>query len=123
MRRILLSVAAVGLTLALAATAEAGPKNGSNNHSTNSKGSGGNISSSHQPSNSHDYYLTFGSKLKNGSYFYKGKEHSHWSYRCWDDRYGCYCYWDGGLGCYYYWCEPDCCYYPISYCPYGKFCW
>ncbi len=116
MRRFLLSVVAVGLSLALAATAEAGPKGGS-------KGSSKGVSNSHQSGGSHNYHVTNGNKLKSGGFYYKGKDHHHWSYQCWDKRYGCNCYWDGGLGCYYYWCQPDDCYYPVDYCPYGKYCW
>jgi hypothetical protein len=122
MRRILLSVVAAVLSLTLTASAEAGSKGGSkggsNSHSISSKGN----MTSHTTS-SHDYHMKNSYKLKSGGYYYKGKDHSHWSYRCYDRRYGCTCYYDSGLCCYYYWCEPDDCYYPVSYCPYGKYSW
>jgi hypothetical protein len=119
MRRFILSVAAVSLSLVLAATAEAGSKGGS----TGSKGSNYSSNGSHNSSSSSNYHMDHGSKMKNGSYCYKGKDHCHWSYHCWDKRYGCTCYYDSGLCCSYYWCEPDDCYYPVSYCPYGQYSW
>jgi hypothetical protein len=112
MNRLLLSAGAVVLSLALTATAEAGSKGGSK---------GG--SNSHYGSVSHNYQLTYGVKLKSGGYCYKGKDHCHWSYSCWDKRYGCTCYWCPSACCYYYWCPPDDCYYPVDYCPYGKYGW
>jgi hypothetical protein len=125
MRRILLSVAAVALSLALAATAEAGPKgggskggSGSGNHMNSLKGK-----TSIHTSNSSNHYQKNGVKLKGGGYCFKGKNHHHWSSHRYDKRYGCYCYYDSDLGCSYYWCEPDDCYYPMSYCPYGKYSW
>ncbi len=107
MRRILLSVAAAVLSLSLTAAVEAAPPRHGSSHS----------------GSSHEYYRSHGSKLKNGGYYYRGKDHDHWSYRHWDKHYGCYCYYDSGLSCYYYWCEPDGCYYPMDYCPYGKYSW
>jgi hypothetical protein len=67
-----------------------------------------------------DYHLTHGVSFKYG-YFFKGKEHYHWSYSCWSERYGCNIYWCPCTCCYYYWCQPYDCYYPVSYCPTGKY--
>jgi hypothetical protein len=67
-----------------------------------------------------DYRFTHGTKFEHG-YFYKGKEHSHWSSRCYSERYGCDIYYCPSVCCWYYFCTPDCCYYPVSFCPYGKF--
>lgn len=123
MNRFLLSVAAVGLCLALVGPASAGGPGGHHN-SKSSHGSGS--WSSHGSSSYHksytNYHLDYGTKFK-GGYFYKGKEHSHWSYHCYDKRYGCECYYCPCTCCYYYWCQPDDCYYPVSYCPHGKYCW
>jgi hypothetical protein len=68
------------------------------------------------------YKTKFGTKFDHG-YFYKGKDHFHWSYSCWNSSYGCYCYWCPSSCCYYYWCQPDTCFYPISYCPYRVYTW
>ncbi len=95
MRRILLSAAALVLGLALVGTAEAGPR-GSGSHG------------------SHSYHMTHGTHFK-GGYFYKGREHSHWTYRSWWARYGCYTYYCPSTCCWYYWYQPDNCYYPCSY--------
>jgi hypothetical protein len=69
-----------------------------------------------------DYKNKFGFKFDHG-YYYKGKDHHHWSYCCWYPSYGCYCYWCPSTSCYYYWCQPDSCFYPISYCPYRVYSW
>jgi hypothetical protein len=68
------------------------------------------------------YNLKFGTKFDKG-FYYKGKNHNHWSYRCWYPEFGCYCYWDPCVCTYYYFCEPDCCFYPIAYCPYQVYYW
>ncbi len=67
-----------------------------------------------------NYHLTHGIKCSYG-YCYKGFNHCHWSYRCWNARCGCCCYFDPCTNCLYYWCVPDNCYYPITYCPYGVY--
>jgi hypothetical protein len=110
MRRLLLSAAAVVVSLSLAATAGAGPKGGNAHHS------GSHAGSSHGGS-SHggNYHMTHGSRMKNGSYYYKGKNHSHWTHRYWWGKYGCYAYYCPSTGGWYYWYAPDDCYYPVSY--------
>jgi hypothetical protein len=67
-----------------------------------------------------DYHLTHGVSFKYG-YYYKGKEHHHWSSNCWSERYGCTIYWCPCTCCWYYWCQPYDCYYPVSYCPTGQY--
>jgi hypothetical protein len=69
-----------------------------------------------------NYHQTYGTKFAYG-YFYRGRNHAHWSYQRWDSRYGCNCYYDPCCTCWYYWCEPVSCYYPVSYCPYRTYCW
>jgi hypothetical protein len=98
MRRFLLSAAALVVGLALVGSAEAGPKSGPG-------------SSSH---GHNDYHLTHGTKFKDG-YFFRGHDHSHWSYRYWWPKYGCYTYYCPSSCCWYYWYAPHCCYYPCSY--------
>jgi len=59
----------------------------------------------------------------NFGWCFRGFQHNHWDHRCWLPGHGCYGHWCAVSCCYYYWCVPDGCWYPISYCPYGKFCW
>jgi hypothetical protein len=62
----------------------------------------------------HDYHTRYGQSFSHG-FFYKGREHYHWSHYCWWSRFNCYCYWCPSSYCYYYWSEPAGCYYPVSY--------
>ena len=101
MKRVMLGVAAVAMSLAFVATAEAGPKGGSHGGSMGKSGS-------------HSYHMEHGTKFK-GGYFYKGHEHSHWTYRYWYPKYGCYTYYCPSSSCWYYWYQPDNCYYPCSH--------
>jgi hypothetical protein len=75
-----------------------------------------------QPGRYANYHQTYGTRFAYG-YFYRGRNHAHWSYQRWDARYGCNCYYDPCCTCWYYWCEPASCYYPVSYCPYQTYCW
>jgi len=70
----------------------------------------------------HNYHVNHGTRFSHG-YFYNGRNHSHWSQQRFDRRYGCTCYFDSGCNAWYYWCQPAGCYYPVSYCPYGTYCW
>jgi hypothetical protein len=128
MRKFILAIAVVALTLTIASTTEAGPKSGgsksSPSKSSPSKSGSIKIGSGSQQKfkqgNSpkiNDYHLKFGTKFDHG-YFYKGKNHHHWGLIRFDVRYGCNCYWDPCLLIWFYWCERDVCYYPVSYCPY-----
>ncbi len=36
-----------------------------------------------------DYHLSHGTRLKDGGYSYKGKDHNHWTHRYWFGKYGC----------------------------------
>jgi hypothetical protein len=114
MNRLLLSVAVVGVSLAVGGPALA------HEH-------GGRPSMGHHESFRHDdfrdYHLRYGFKLRSGGYYFKGREHRFWSEYRFDSRYGCNVYWCPSTSCYYYWCEPDECYYPVDYCPYRKYCW
>jgi hypothetical protein len=104
MRQILLGTAAIALALALTTSANAGGKPG-NNHSSGTH------------SNHGDYHLTHGSRFRDGSYFYRGHDHNHWTHSYWYGRYGCYTYWCPYTSCWYYWYPTTQCYYPVSYLP------
>jgi hypothetical protein len=130
MKRFMISLAAVGLVLAMGSAAQAGGKSGSGNSKgsfvkgpSNSKNFSGNYkpTSLKNDHHDHDFKSDKGHFLKGDYHCYKGKCCNFWNYHCWDRRYGCYLYWDPCYCSYYYWCEPDECYYPISYCPYRKF--
>jgi hypothetical protein len=84
-----------------------------------SQGSTGRLTNSYNSSS--NYHAMNAKKFEHG-YYYPGKNYNHWSYHCWDKRYGCNVYYDPGFCCYYYYCVPDCCYYPVSYCPYQRYC-
>ena len=114
-------MAALGLSLALAGTAVAGGHPSGKSSSSGGYSHGMTYSNGHNSSPS--YHPSYGSKFSGGSYYFKGKDQHFWSYRSFENRYGCYCYWYPTAGCYYYYCQPDDCYYPVDYCPYGKYCW
>jgi hypothetical protein len=117
MRRILMSVA---ISLVTAGAAMAGGSHGHDRDRDRGHDSYRSHDSNHSRDSYKDYHLTHGTKFEHG-YFYKGKEHSHWSSRCYSERYGCQIYYCPSACCWYYFCTPDCCYYPVSYCPHGKF--
>ncbi len=100
MKRFILSVAAVAMSLALVGAAEAAPRGDRYGNS------------GHHDSRS--YHERYGTKFKYG-YYYKGHDHHHWTYRYWYGRYGCYCYYCPSTYCWYYWYPTDNCYYPVSY--------
>jgi hypothetical protein len=96
---------------------------GSVNHVSHHKGSGSHKSSgSGQHSGNKSHHNSHARHNRHG-HFYHGRHHDHWSYFCWDGRYGCRVYYDPGVCCYYYYCVPDDCYYPVTYCPYGRYSW
>ena len=117
MKRFLLSVAAVTLSLALVAAAEAGPKGGRGSKAGNGHTGDHSLSGSHDSHGPRDYRMTHGTKLAGGGYAYKGKGQRHWSHRCWYGKYGCECYYCPYARCWYYWYQPACCYYPVNYLP------
>jgi hypothetical protein len=104
MRRFLLSAAAMVLGLALVGSVEAAPKSGPGGSSHSSRGS----------RSSRSYHELHGTKFK-GGYFYRGRDHYHWTYRYWWGKYGCYTYYCPSTSCWYYWYQQDNCYYPCSY--------
>jgi hypothetical protein len=134
MKRFLRSVATVALGLAVAGGAQAAGKGSSHSSSSrssshygpstsvsyNSQGTRG--STYWSPGRSGNYYSTYARRSEHG-YYYPGRNHYHWSYNCWDRRYGCRLYFDPGLCCYFYFCVPDDCYYPVTYCPYRVYSW
>ena len=107
MKKIILTVATLALTLVLAADSQANPKTSQGSPSKSGSMNG----------NFKDYHLTHGTKFDHG-FFYRGKNHDHWGERRFDSRYGCEVYWDRGLSRWFYWCERDICFYPVTYCPY-----
>jgi hypothetical protein len=60
------------------------------------------------------YHMTHGTQFS-GGYFYSGRDHNHWTYWGYSQRYRCTCYWCPYTHCYYYWCPSAVCYYPVSY--------
>jgi hypothetical protein len=60
-----------------------------------------------------NYHLKYGTKFK-GGYYYKGKNHCHWTHKYWWGKYGCYTYYCPSSRRWYYWYQPDDCYYPCS---------
>lgn len=65
-------------------------------------------------SSSGELHLTHGKQFSGGT-FYSGRDHHHWTYWGYSQRYGCMCYWCPDTRCYYYWCPSAMCYYPVSY--------
>ena len=138
MKTILFTLAAMAaLSVPFASQSSASPKNGKvGSPSSGSHSAKGAASTKMAPSNhkisksfSHDnrssfsnYHLTNGTKFAHG-YFYRGREHNHWTSHRFDSRYGCECYFDPCCSCWYYWCQPASCYYPVTYCPYQVYCW
>ena len=127
MKRLMLSMTAVALGMVAVGTIQAGTPHSSRSGRTapsysgtfHSQGSTGRLTNSHNSSS--NYHSMNAKKFEHG-YYYPGKNYNHWSYHCWDKRYGCNVYYDPGLCCYYYYCVPDSCYYPVSYCPYQRYC-
>jgi hypothetical protein len=132
MKKIILTITVIALTLTVASQTKAAPKNGTTNKVSASKvksspntkittiKTGLGSQPKLNPAKStkvKDYHLQFGTKFQQG-YFYKGKNHQHWGLIRFDPRYGCDCYWDPCLLVWYYWCDRDDCFYPVSYCPY-----
>jgi hypothetical protein len=122
MKRFLQTVAAaVVVGLVGAAVAEAagkgGPSGGSGSKSGGSSGSFRSMSGTFKTNpgtHGSDYHMKYGTRFKDG-WFYKGRDHFHWTSWCWNPSWGCYNYWCPSSRCWFYWYEPHACYYPISY--------
>ena len=140
MKKFILSVAVLGLSVGLLA---AGPKgggnggNGGNGGGPKGNGPSGGFKPSAGPSvgikpshisspskgnwkggfNPGHAYVQKYAKPFSGGFCYQGKSHCHWTYSCFSPKYGCQCYWCPYTTCYYYWSEPACCYYPVTYVP------
>ena len=102
MKRFIISLFAIGLSLALTASAHAGKPGSSGGNSK--KVSGGN--SGNKPIS----YNT--SSMKSGSMKSFSKANFKCSHFCWSSKYRCNFYWC--QDCWYYWCASRCCYLPIS---------
>jgi hypothetical protein len=94
-----LAIAAMGL---LTAPAEAGGHHGG--HST------GHHASNHAH---HSYHTTHGTRYSRG-YYYRGHNHTHWTYTSWSPRYRTRFYWDPSAAAWYYWSAQGNAYYPVS---------
>lgn len=129
MKKFILSVLAAGLSVGVVVAGPGGKGQGGNSHPSNGShtsspsngshmGSWGFPSSGYKGSKFSNYHQNYGKSFSHG-FYYPGKFHDHWSFKCWWPKYGCYCYWCPSTSCYYYWCEPANCYYPISYASYA----
>jgi hypothetical protein len=129
MRRILLSTVAFALCVALAGTAQAGPKRGGGGgHANGGHANGGHATGGYRKGGGYGKggygRGHHGERRGSGKVpYYKGRGGHRWSAKVWDHRYGCGLYHDGDTGCWYYWCPPDDCYYPVDYCPYDTYSW
>src|SRR5690348_8198073 len=100
MKRLFMSITAVAVGLAAAGGLRADGKG--SGHGSGGKGSGPSYSpgssgsfrnqgsynsSTWYRSHVSNYHLTAGKKFQYG-YYYAGRSHNHWSYSCWDKRYG-----------------------------------
>jgi hypothetical protein len=120
MKTILVMFAAMAaLTVPFSSQVRAGPHESKPNHTSSVSRSSNrtvvNKGSHDRPGRYSNYNLTHGTKFAHG-YFYRGRDHFHWSLHRYDSRYGCECYFDPSCSRWYYWCQPDSCYYPVSYC-------
>lgn len=97
MRRVFLFLGVCVLGFGLAGTASA--HEGS--HYGHGRGHGG-------------YYRDHGVRFS-GGWYYRGRDHHHWSRTVWDARCHRYNYYDPYLHCYYYWSPVANCYYPVTY--------
>jgi hypothetical protein len=113
MKKFILSVLAAGLSVGVVVAGPSGKGQGGNGHPSN----GSHMGSWGFPSKS-NYHLNYGKSFSHG-FYYPGKFHDHWSFKCWWPKYGCYTYWCPSTSCYYYWSEPANCYYPVSYASYA----
>ena len=130
MRRILMSVTAVIVSLAVAGAAQAGKGKSSPNYIKSSyptTTSTYKVVSSYPTSVKYvgpytNYVKLYGIQFASGVYF-KKTNCKFWSTKCYLAKYGCTCFWCPCYDCYYYFCVPDDCYYPVTYCPYKRFSW
>jgi hypothetical protein len=117
MKRFLLGAAVAALVLGLVSRTEAAGRGGQSHgkspgHSGYSKGHG--HRGHGQGSVSSGYHTRHGHKFSHG-YYYRGRDHSHWTHRRYWAKYRTTCYWDPGTRGWYYWCPSRACYYPVSY--------
>jgi hypothetical protein len=137
----------MGLGLAICATAQAGSRGYGSYHGSSHYGSYGYSNSRYSNYRSYNYNrgyygnrsyysrpysyssyrysnynLRYGTRFNYG-YYYRGRNHYHWSRWYWNSSYGCNVYYDPCCYSWYYWCAPASCYYPVSYCPYGTYSW
>ena len=62
---------------------------------------------------SRGYYREHGTRY-NGGWYFRGREHNHWSYRVWNTRYHRYHYYEPTLRIYYYYDDVRSGYYPCD---------
>ena len=73
-----------------------------------------------QQSANKNYHVLHGTPFNYG-YFYKGIHHKHWSSVYYNPLYRCYVYACPYTMAEYYWCPPANCFYPMTYVPYGTY--
>jgi hypothetical protein len=147
MRQLLFGTAAIGLALALTTSANAGERPSSSHNGGNHNDRGDHRDSRRDfdrdsrrdfdrdsrrdfdrdsrrdfrrdfdRDDHRGYHEIYGSRFKDGGYYYRGHDHNHWTYSYWYGRYGCYTYWCPYTSCWYYWYPTTQCYYPVSYLP------
>lgn len=113
MRYLITSAAAVLMSLGFGGVALANGSKSTSHHSQHHHHAD-HHNHNHHNHKYHDYHKKHGTAFKYG-YFFKGKEHRHWSYGYWNAKNRCYFFYEPGLRCFYYWCAPKACYYPVSY--------
>jgi hypothetical protein len=59
------------------------------------------------------YHLTHGKKFSKG-YYYRGRNHHHWSHRHYNRGHRCNFYYCPSVGGWYYWCRARDSYLPVS---------
>ena len=102
MRRMLLGLGALALTLTVASGAQAAERR----HEVVRH-------EEHRGGYHEEHAVRF-----SGGYYYRGFDHHHWERQVWNARLNRWEYFDAGLNCYFYWCPQFNCYYPVTYvCP------
>jgi hypothetical protein len=120
-KKFILSVVAAGLSVGVVVAGPSGKGQGGNSHPSGGSHMGNHpshMSGGYKGSSFSNYHLSHGKSFSHG-FYYPGRYHNHWSFRCWWPKYGCYTYWCPSTSCYYYWCESANCYYPLSYASYA----
>src|SRR5262245_46965667 len=124
MKKTILTLTAVTLSLTATAAARAGDKPSNHDHGTvfvnkTTTYIAPKVTYNTPTFGFTNYHLTHGVAFQYG-YFYKGFDHNHWSNVFFHNGFGCKIYTCPFTHCDYYWCRPDNCFYPVHYRPYGR---